>query len=75
MEYYNVFHSPWTKLRFEKLDDGETVLAVNNYAKVDGEDEDTLYLELTVKDGNIVILTDDEYLWYFGKQKPPVQTD
>ncbi len=75
MEYYNVFHSPWTKLRFEKLDDGETVLAVNNYAKVDGEDEDTLYLELTVKDGNIVILTDDEYLWYYGKQNPPVQTD
>lgn len=61
LEYFNIFNSPFVELNFEQNADGQTRLAVN-----DGED--TRYMGIEVYDGNIIISSDDQDIFYWGEQ-------
>ncbi len=61
LEYFNIFNSPWIRLHFERNAEGEMMLAVENT-------NESYHIGIEVRDGNIVLLSDDDGLWYWGTQ-------
>ncbi len=61
LEYFNVFLCSYSKLGFEKNEEGQMMLV--------GKDGDyTRYMSLHVDNGNIVITCDEQDISYWGKQ-------
>ncbi len=66
LEYYNIFSSPYKKLRFEKIsfeenEEGKTML-------FGLEGDKSHYMGIDVIDGNIVISSDEQEISYWGEQ-------
>lgn len=61
LEYFNIFYSPYTDLSFEENKDGKMMLI--------GKNKDVnCYMGIDVSDGNIVISSDEQDVYYWGEQ-------
>lgn len=61
LEYFNIFNSPWIRLHFERNAGGKMMLAVESM-------EDEYNIGIEVRNGNIVLLSEEDGLWYWGAQ-------
>lgn len=61
LEYFNIFNSPYTELKFEKNAEGIMTL-------VGKSGEKTCYMGMDISDGNIVISSDEQEISYWGEQ-------
>lgn len=61
LEYFNIFNSPYTELKFEKNAEGRMLL-------VGKSGEKTCYMGMDISDGNIVLSSDEQEVSYWGEQ-------
>ena len=61
LEYFNVFNSPYTELKFKKNAEGKMLL-------VGKSGEKTCYMGMDISDGNIVLSSDEQEVSYWGEQ-------
>lgn len=61
LEYFNIFTSQWTTVRFARKSDGQTVLLRENADRKS-------YVSFGIEDGNIVLISDEQDIDYWGEQ-------
>ena len=61
LEYFNIFNSPYTELKFEKNAEGRMLL-------VGKSGEKTCYMGMDISGGNIVLSSDEQEISYWGEQ-------
>lgn len=61
LEYFNIFNSPYTELKFIKNAEGKMLL-------VGKSGEKTCYMGMDISDGNIVLSSDEQEVSYWGEQ-------
>ncbi len=61
LEYFNIFNSPYTELKFKKNAEGIMMLVGKSGEKV-------CYMGMDISDGNIVISSDEQEISYWGEQ-------
>lgn len=62
LEYFNIFTSPYLVLSFERNSEGQIMLVGK------GSDDHVFYMGIEVYDGNIIISSDDQDVFYWGEQ-------
>lgn len=68
LEYFNIFNSSVNSLCFETADNGKVRVKGESFSVSNEDDTIIRYFDISIKDGNVVLTSDNEMMAYWGAQ-------